>query len=75
MLPQSAPALNEMDRTPQGPSEKSLEEQVILKMYERYGRFPTEQELIQFIFGEDWERFVIWNKERAFTCVTAKKTT
>lgn len=64
------------DRTPQGPSEKSIEEQVILKLYERYGRLPTEEELFQFVFGDDWQQFVIWNKEKAgFQCQTATKTT
>lgn len=64
-----------MDHTPQGPSEKSLEEQIILKIYERFGRFPTEKELFQFVFGDDWTQFVIWNTEKAgCKCSTATKT-
>lgn len=64
LLCQEAQELSQMDHTPQGPSDKSLEEQIIMKLYERFGRLPTERELFQFIFGDDWTQFVIWNKEK-----------
>lgn len=44
-------------------------EAVILKLYERYGRLPTEDEVTQLIFGDDWQRFITWNKgKECFTC-------
>jgi len=67
--------MTQMDRTPQGPSDEDLSK-IIEIIHKRFGRTPTVDELIQFIYGDDWEQFVIWNKEKAgFKCVIAIETT
>jgi hypothetical protein len=35
--------------------------QLIIKLRDRLGRLPTEDETYKFIKGSDWDRFVIWN--------------
>lgn len=37
---------------------------VVGRLAERFGRYPTEQEVIAFINGSDEERAAIWNKEK-----------
>lgn len=44
-------------------SEKVLHE-LVLKMEERFGRVPTEDEVYDFITGDDDARLHIWNKTK-----------
>ena len=36
---------------------------IVISLQARLGRMPTEQEVIDFIFGDDDTRSNIWNKE------------
>jgi hypothetical protein len=38
--------------------------QLIDKLYERFKRIPTVDEVMDFVNGDDWARLVIWNKEK-----------
>ena len=62
-------------RTPQEPSDEDLT--LLIKiLHKRFGRTPTVDELIYFIYGDDLVQFIIWNKEKAgFKCMTETKTT
>ena len=36
---------------------------IVISLQARLGRMPTEQEVIDFVFGDDDTRSNIWNKE------------
>lgn len=38
---------------------------IVASLEERLGRYPTEDEVMTFIFGSDDERNAVWNKEIA----------
>lgn len=40
---------------------------VIDALRNRFNRIPTEEEVWMLLYGDDWEKLIIWNKEKRWT--------
>lgn len=56
-----------MTQTPEEHISEDPLDTLIVALRDRFQRIPTEEEVYGFIYGDDWDRFIIWNKEKVGT--------
>jgi len=64
-----------MAHTPQEHISDDALTTIINKLRDRFGRNPTEEEVLGFIYGDDHKKFLIWNTEKlkiGFSCHSSK---